>query len=293
MRLPKIIVIVVILTLATLYYPRMPHPAAADIPTVEWARLSEKEISPQGRLALSLDEKAWRHAETRHFIYHFQNLEEGETIYINAEAYYKWIAELFGAEEYIWLKKSHLFVFTDEKTWNDFKTRGNLSTELTAFTTGWELFLYRKPYRLAPKKSLAHEIMHIIMFRFLNGPVPLFLEEGFAEFVSYRVLALETEGDEYRIRIVELIPEEKFMPLKELTETSTYPKGKVETFYRESELLVRFLILNYDSKKFYALLRDVSKGKSFEKALNDIYDIDFETFEKKFKDYAVLSRILH
>ncbi len=259
---------------------------AAPIPTISFDELSDKDISPAGRAALSESKGLWKHAETDHFIYHFTDEKEAETITIYAELYYQWVKELFGVTVDPWKKKSQIFVFQDKEVWHHFNERIQSSLEGDAFTTGWELFIYRAPFWLSPKKTLAHEITHIIVFRFLEGPIPLFLNEGFAEFVSYRAIATGFGGNEYNVRVLQLIEPEKVIPLGDLAKMKTYPAA-VETFYQESELLVRFLILTYNSRNFYTLLHEVSKGRDFTGEIKKIYDLDLSALEEKFKDFAV------
>ncbi len=260
---------------------------AAPVPTISSDELSDKDISPAGRAALSESKGIWKHAETDHFIYHFTDEKEAETVTINAELYYQWVKELFGITADPWKKKSQIFIFEDKDVWHHFNERIQSSLEGEAFTTGWELFIYRAPFWLAPKKTLAHEITHVIVFRFLEGPIPLFLNEGFAEFVSYRAIATGFGGNEYNVRVLQLIEPEKYIPLRSLAEMRTYPAGMVETFYQESELLVRFFILNYNSQNFYTLLHHVSKGSGFAEEIKKIYDLDLSALEEKFKNFAI------
>ena len=258
-----------------------PLSSAGEIPTIEWGSLRDKDISPEGKAALSTG-GPWAHAETDHFIYHFTDAKLAETVHIHAEVYYKWIKDFFGIAKDRWAKKSHIFIFTDEKAWNDFLIRIRRS-RAEAFTSGWELFIYRAPHWAAPRWSLAHEITHVILFRFLSGPIPLFLNEGFAEYVSWRVLEMQLDGSGYAIAPIKPIPQKDFIRLKELAGMETYSEGRMQTFYRESALLVRFLVFNYKNEKFYELLRRTSDGEGFQKALAAIYETDLETIEQKFR----------
>ncbi len=263
---------------------------ASTIPLVEWEDLSDKDVSPQAKLAVTQEKELWRHAETDHFIYHFKDPKEAETIYIHAEIYYQWVKELFQVTEDSWKKKAHIFVFEDEKVWQAFNSKAGPVLEGDAFTTGWELFIYRNPFWLAPKKTLAHEITHVIVFRFLDGPIPMFLNEGFAEFVSTRAVSTQFGGNEYDVRTLKLLEQSEYISLEELTTLRSYPEGRIKTFYRESELLVRFLIVNFDKGNFYLLLRAVSKGKPFREALEEIYHLDLAGLEEPFKTYAIATQ---
>lgn len=268
----------------------LPSAACAAIDTVKWDGLSDKDVSPDGRAALSMNAGNWKHAETSHFVYHYTDEKEAETVYINAEVYYRWVKDIFGITEDKWSKKNHIFIFTDKEKWDVFKTRVGSDGEFAAFTTGWELYIYRDPHWIKPRISLAHEIAHIILFRFLDGPIPLFLNEGFAEFLSYRAIAMQMEKSEFDLRTVRLVEKNDFIPLGELVKMDTYPKDRIGTFYRESELLTRFFILYNDSNKYYTLLRSVSNGKPFGKAAGEIYSYDMGTLETKFKSFATTGK---
>lgn len=251
---------------------------------------SDNDISPEGRMALSMDKELWKRAETEHFIYHFIDEKEAETILIHSEVYYQWVKDLFGVTEDRWTKKAHIFVFRDEAVWKDFRARAHPSiVEGEAFTSGWELFIYRAPFWMNPMRTMAHEITHVVVFRFLDGPVPLFLNEGFADFVSFRALAMQMGTSEFDIHTVQLMDEKDYIPLKDLAAMTSYP-GAFRAFYQESELLTRYLILTYGNKNYYQLLREVSTSQSFEKVLARIYGMDLEALEQKFKDYAIAKK---
>ncbi len=260
---------------------------AEGIPQIAFSDLSDQDLSPLGRMALSHLKDEWKHAESEHFVYHFSNEKEAETFFIHAELYYGWIKDMFGVTEDRWKKKCHIYVFEDKAVWETFRSRANAVFEgADAFTTGWELFIYRSPFWLSPKKTLAHELTHLIVFRFLDGPLPLFLNEGFAEYMSYRAIATQFGGDEYQLRTLELLSEKQYTALSTLAGLNNYP-SQIESFYRESELVVRFLIQEYSGNKFYDLLRETSRGTLFSDSLNAIYGISLESFEEKFITFAV------
>lgn len=262
----------------------------AAIPETEWRDLSDKDMSPLGKAALSLDKELWKHAESDHFVYHYTDAKEAEMLYKASEIYYLWVKDMFGVETDQWKKKGQIFIFETEDQWKAFKKK--VKTEMTgdAFTNGWELFIYRNPFWLAPKKTLAHELTHVIVFRFLDGPIPLFLNEGFAEFISYKAMAMHADGDEYRVRKMTFMDEKDFTSLDALISTRDYPKDKEELFYQESELFVRHLILGQGSKKFYAFMKSVSGGEDVQDALKTVYGFDLEDFEKKFHHYALTGK---
>ncbi len=261
--------------------------ACAEVPSVEWRDLSDRDLSPQGKAALAIEPERWRHAESTHFVYHYGDAKQADTVWAHSEVYYGWIKEIFGVPEDAWTKKAHLFVFDREEDWKAFKQRVGEGEFAEAFTTGWELFIYRNPFWLAPQKTLAHELTHVIAFRFLEGPLPLFLNEGFAEFMGYRAIVPKGGGSEYDLRVVQLVDPDRWVPLEELASTKTYPGDRIEDFYRESELFARFLILqNPPADRFYKLLRAVSGGTAFDRALEEVYGVTPEELEPRFRTFA-------
>jgi len=263
------------------------HLAFSEISEVKWDNISDKDISPKGRAALAFENIIWKHAETEHFVYHFTDDKQAETIYVHAEVYYKWIKNLFGVTKDTWAKKNHIFIFSDKKAWQGFRDRIGKGSKATAFTDGWELFIYREPHYLEVREDLAHEITHVIVFRFLEGPIPLYLNEGLAEFMSIRAIAAQLGRMEYDLRPVELVSETDFIPLQDLAIMDDYPKEKTKVFYNESGLFVRFLIFTYKGEQFYEFLRIISKGSDFKKAITQVYRIDIEEFQGQFKKYAL------
>lgn len=259
---------------------------------VDWRDLSDRSVSADGRAALQIDRDLWKHAETEHFVYHFRDEKEAETVYVHAEVAYRWIKDMFGVSEDHWSTKCHIYIFENKISWQEFnKQPGERLPGAEAYTNGTELFIYREPFYLTPQKVLAHEITHIVVYRFLKGTVPLYLNEGFAEFMSYKAIALQADGNEYNFRTIARVPEKDFIPLDQLVAMKNYPETPEAKgiFYHESELFVRYLILNNDEKKFYSFLQKTAFGVSLKEALKEIYDMDLENLTSKFRAYAVVS----
>lgn len=261
---------------------------SSGIPELAFEELSDRKLTETGQSALKVYGDAWHHAETSHFIYHYHAPKEAETVLVQAEAYYLWVKQMFGVSSDEGKKKSHVFIFDDRVLWKSFNERTPEKLPgAEAFTNGSELFLYREPFYLEPQRVLAHEITHLVLFRFVNGTVPLFLNEGFAEFMATKAIAMKTDGDPYRLRTFRTIPAADFITTEELAGLQGYPEGREQLFYQESELLTRFLILNYPQEKFYSLLKSTAGGKTFAQAVEELYGMDMEAFSEKFRLYAV------
>ncbi len=261
--------------------------ACSEINTTSWERLSDKDIGPQGRAALIINKKNWKHAETEHFVCHFTDDKEAEICYVNSEVYYNWIKDFFGVLQDKWRKKNHVFIFTEKPMWDDFLARLNYKRKVDGFTNGWELFMYRQPDFVGPRESLAHEMTHIIVFRFTAGPLPLFLNEGFAEFVSSQAIKLQLEEGGWKQGLSKHLNPEEYIPLNEIAAMNSYPEGRVAAFYGESGWFTKFLVSKYGKEKFYDLLKSVSHGEDFKRSLEKVCGSDLETVENDFKSYCM------
>jgi len=262
--------------------------ARTETDTIGWGELSDKDVSPWGRAALSLDKENWKHAETEHFIYHFMDDKPAETVLVHAEAYYKWIKDFFGVTGDSWKRKSHIFIFTDGPAWDDFMRRIKRPPERRSFTSGWELFIFREPHWVSPRQSLAHELTHVIVFRFMEGPLPLFLDEGISCFASSQLLKMQLESNNYAQYPIKPLTADEYIPIKDIVEITAYPAKNVEGFYLEGEWFVRFLAFTYGNEKFYAFSRAVAQGGDFQKSIEKVYEADFAAMEEKFKRYAII-----
>ncbi len=78
------------------------------------------------------------------------------------------------------------------------------------------------------------------------------------------------------------------IPVRVLLAITHPPADRVETFYNESERLVRFLVAT-DKRSFLTLLDALGRHQPFEAALPRFYPTKFTTvaaLEEKFREYA-------
>ena len=66
-----------------------PRAAAPGLMLAEksWEKLSNKKLMEFGEKALGADPHRWKHGETEHFVFHFQELADAQTVGELAEAY--------------------------------------------------------------------------------------------------------------------------------------------------------------------------------------------------------------
>lgn len=258
---------------------------------VPFFHLSDRNLAQLGQAALSIRPGDWKHAETTNFIYHYFTSQMATPVSVEAEFYYRIIAKEMEKDTTRWERKSHIFVFESPEDWAAFQRRGTLDPWTGGLHARGELFIVRNPHTRFQGNTLGHEVAHLVVDRFFGSNVPLWLNEGYAEYVSLRGYAAFQRARNYRARPMSpSVAAASFVPLKELTEALSYPQDvlKVEAFYRESEKLARFLSAT-NKQGFGVFFEALSKGARFETALSKGFGGRFpniDALEREFKAYA-------
>lgn len=259
---------------------------------VPFSALSSPYVTPLGQAALSIRPTEWKHAETDNFVYHFFHGFIATPVSVEAEFYYRVVARDLNKDTSHWERKAHIFVFEGPEDWRQFQTRAHLDPWTGGIHQGGSLFIQRDPNLRFKGNTLGHETAHLVVDRFFGSNVPLWLNEGYAEYISRVAYA-----GYYRARSYDAhprsnaLPPEAFVPLAQLTNLLTYPTETrdVLAFYTESEKLVRFLNAA-DKGKFQAMFASLAQGSLFENALHNAYGTLYPTphlLEDAFKPYAV------
>jgi len=258
---------------------------------VELSALSNSNLSPLGKAALSIEPTLWKHAETSNFIYHFFHGFIATPVSVEAEYYYRVIAKDLGKDTTQWEHKSHIYIFEKPADWAEFQKKASLEPWTGGIHSGDDLFIQRNPEYKFKGRTLGHEITHLVVHRFFGSGVPIWLNEGYAEYASILGYAAYQRARNYISKPAsDPIAPEDFMPLEKLADAMAYPADvkEVRVFYAESEKLVRFLIKD-DTQKFVEFLDAMSKGNKMETALSKAYGGRFTGvggLENEFKIYA-------
>ncbi|MCX6897473.1 MAG: hypothetical protein NT105_02125 [Verrucomicrobia bacterium] len=257
------------------------HQAAGQTPAprgtlVEkpWEKLSNKKLMEFGEKALGANPQAWKHGETEHFVFHFQELADAQKVGEFAEAYYRQIQKDLGVTQDRLTRKNHVFIFNDGEEWQKFVKIVRIGEWAMGVARRTELFLFSPQGSRFATGAIGHEITHCIFYRFVPNPVPLWLNEGFAEFESTHAYAKFRDLDETRYGGRRPV----HYPLKQLLAATKYPKEDVSKFYAASERLVRFLLMEQDRRRFLPFVQMVASGAKSEDALLFIYHDQFKTF---------------
>ena len=268
------------------------EPPGGGLREVPFQALSDRSITTFGEAALGIHPSEWKHAETANFIYHFFHSFIAAPVSVEAEFYYRVIARELEKDTTQWERKSHIFVFETDADWAEFQRKGALDPWTGGIHSGGSLFIQRNPEMKFKGNTLGHEVTHLVVERFYGSGVPLWLNEGYAEYASVRCYAAFNRARGYiahpRSRSV---PANLFQPVAQLTSMLTYPKDPVQVgvFYNESERLVRFLSAA-NKRGFGVLLEALSKGNRLDTALTKGFGsrfINLDALEREFKGYAI------
>ncbi|MFN2509589.1 MAG: peptidase MA family metallohydrolase [Chthoniobacterales bacterium] len=237
------------------------------LPEVELSRLTEQDGSALGAKALAIHAADWKHGETEHFIYHFQRSYVATPVSVEAEFHFRVVSKELGKSGAAWSGKAHIYIFEQAEDWASFQTVGGLEPWTGGIQSGGSLFIVRNPAYKFTDNSLGHEIAHLVLRRFYGYDIPLWLNEGFAQYVSKGAHASYQRARGYLAKPTSNgVPREKLFPLRALVTMSYPPAEQVDIFYDQSERLVRFLVAA-DRASFLELLELSAAGHALDAAL--------------------------
>ena len=261
------------------------------MPEIAFANLSDRMLTALGKKALQVRPADWKHGETEHFVYHFFDRPTASAVSVEAEFSYRVIATELGRDTSTWERKCHLFLFDDAEDWKAFQKFGGLDPWTGGIHGEGALFILRRSGPRSDSNTLPHEITHLVLFRFFGPGIPLWLNEGFAEYAASRCRASfsRARGMNARPRAMSVNPA-LYIPVADLTGATGYPDevDHVAAFYEESQKLVRFLTAS-DRKGFVAFLEAMGKGALFETAARTHFGnrfLNLDAVEREFKSYA-------
>ena len=259
------------------------------LPEVEFSQLSQRDPNPLGEKALAIHPEQWKHGETEHFIYHFVHGYVATPVSIEAEFHYRVIAKELEREQPPGDTKSHIYIFERPEEWQQFQAFGKLEPWSGGIHSAGSLFVQRNPAYKFSNNLLGHEIVHLVLHRFYTGGIPCWLDEGLAQYISKAAHASYNRARGFVAKPhSEAVGEEKFIPLVTLVAMTHPPSDRVETFYDESERLVRFLAAT-DKPSFLALLDALARHQPFETVFPRLYAGKFASIpalEEKFREYV-------
>jgi hypothetical protein len=270
-------------------------PAPPEVPLVKksFEQLSERNVTRTGERALKIKGVTWEHSETEHFIFHTETGFLVPQLANAAEGFYQSIKTDLGVTEDAFQRKSHVYVFLNDEAWRTFASQVHLEEWTGGFCNGRELFLRTRAAFKFQGTTLPHEMTHLVIHRFMAGDLPLWLNEGFAEFESSRLYRAYLKQRQYRPRLMSPpVSKDRYISVNALAGAVDYPREKedVTAFYAEAQRLVIFLHeQGGGTAPLVQFMKRQSEGRNFETALREVYPEkldDLEAFEKTFQLFA-------
>ena len=277
------------LVVSLLAQPAPAQTGLNSLPEVEFSQLSQRDPNSLGEKALGINPTQWKHGETEHFIYHFAHTYVATPISVEAEFHYRVVAKELERDQPLTDIKSNVYIFERPEDWQQFQGLGELERWTGGIHSQGSLFILRNPEQKFSGNVLGHEIVHLVHHRFYSDGFPCWLNKGTAQYISKSAHASYQRARGYLSKPhSEAVAAVDIIALTTLARLTRPPSERVETFYDESERLVRFLVTS-DKPSFLALLDALGRHQPFETALPRTYLTKFPSItvlEEKFRDYA-------
>lgn len=258
---------------------------------VPLASIRDSNVSTLGTAALSIRSEEWQHAETENFVYHYFQSFVATPVSVEAEFYYRVITGELDRDTEDWQRKCHIFIFEQPEDWKEFQRTAALDPWTGGIHANGELFIQRDPRKRYKGSALGHEVAHLVLHRFFGPGIPLWLNEGYAEYAASRAYAAyhRARGLIAKPRSTPL-PPSAFISIADLEAAKTYPKDvrAIALFYIESERLVRYLA-GINARSFREFFECMARGNRFDSALQTGYGSRFRgmaALEQEFRIYA-------
>ncbi|HMO04849.1 MAG TPA: hypothetical protein PKC67_05040 [Kiritimatiellia bacterium] len=267
--------------------------AQAQTPQDDWTDVTRDEVdtallSPMGHRLLDDPRFKWLHAHTEHFVIHYERKMFAAKVARQAEFFYGFIAKDLTSATDQMNGRSHIFIFRDEKDWKHFIQTYEVSIEWAfSMVNGMVMYLQQADSTGDSASVLGHEMTHLVFNRFYPGRIPVWLNEGTAEWYGEFAYSAFKGIKKSKRQVFRRIP--TVYPVESLLGMTTYPADPraVRAFYDTSKFLVGFLQLNYPPEKFEPFLADMSKGMPVEPALAQHYGVaSLSEFAKAFEKFV-------
>lgn len=258
------------------------------------------DISNNGKIFLEICGPEVKQAKVNNFIYHFKNMLTMKRLAKEVEKIEKRIYEDLPSDEKKPKKNQKPIMIYLMDSPNNFykfikKANPGLIIIREGFGSNEDIFLYVKWNNLANRshsmRLIAHELSHIILRRLYKNKMPLWFDEGFAQFEEAKV-------SEYikkvRFPRVEYIYERDLISLDRLVSLTNRPSGrKGDAFDYQAGQLISFLYDKHGRNKFQEFVKIIYNGVPFQIAIMKIYnykDKDYKNFKRKVASYRYMYR---
>ncbi|MFL6515378.1 MAG: hypothetical protein ACJ8M1_10180 [Chthoniobacterales bacterium] len=263
-----------------------PPPMGATMRQKTWNTLSNTDLSLLGGQAVAMNPRAWFHGETEDFIIHYRNFSDALQVAREIEFDLWYVARTLGATREQYSRKSHVYVFQDDKEWQAFVAEAHERPWSHSFALRDELFLNVHGTGSGfESHTLAHETTHAVVARIYGDRRwPLWLNEGFADYMADACASVRrglppTANPPNRRSAT--------MSLTDLIAISRYPDDplSISQLYETGAKFVRYLFTKYRPDLFVRFVDRLIDRNPAQTALVDVYGDEFRdlaAFDKRF-----------
>ncbi|MCB1069496.1 MAG: hypothetical protein KDL31_04015 [Kiritimatiellae bacterium] len=230
-------------------------------------------VHDAARTVLQSDRYRWRHAASDHFIHHFERQMFAVKVARMGEFFYQRITGDFPGLPDSLSAPSHILVFRDEKDWADFLGSYPGAPEWSgSMVAGHVLFLAQQQSISDSGDVLAHEMTHLVLNRLIQGRIPLWLNEGLAEWYGMTLYA-EFKGIK-RSLSSEFRGEADLLPVSVMWDARTYPEDPliVRRFYHTAKCMVGLFLTEFPRERMEQLIAALSAGQPVQDAVASVYE---------------------
>ncbi|NLB66270.1 MAG: hypothetical protein GX803_07375 [Lentisphaerae bacterium] len=263
--------------------------SAADMRDIPAEAVDRAGLLPVDVAMLTNPGFRWQHLQTEHFIVHYERKTFATRVARMGEDFYKAISEdLPDMQDRLGAQRSHIFIFRTPRDWQTVLANNpGAGPWAVSFVRGQTMYLQESGAGQADKMGLlAHEMTHLVFNRFLTVRLPLWLNEGLAEYYgefAYR----RSKGLTHRERKV-FTPLRQRMPLEVLLTATAYPvePAAVDLFYATAKQMVGFLVWKLPRDKWNIYFNRILAGDPPLAALLETYEWeDINAAEKAFHQF--------
>lgn len=268
-------------------------PSLAPGEQESWAELPREALdtaalTSRGFLVLDMPDFEWKHAQTDHFVVHFEQAIFARKIARMAEFFYTYISQDLRGMEDRSDGRSHIFVFRNARRWQDMRRTVPGVPEWTFSSVERTVMLLQQAEDSQSSGTVfAHEMTHLVMNQFMDADVPLWLSEGLAEYYGeFGYAAFKGTKKSRRAQFRKLAHP---YPLPDLFRATAYPSTdwQLVAFYETAKYMVAFLLLDQPPEKFVPFMNDLSNDQSITAAFRKHYGLEaLPDIERAFHKFA-------
>ena len=241
---------------------------------------------------LGEDPDKWRQGQTQHYVVHFF-ANEGDLfarkVATMADFLYEYISQDLGLSQDRRPIRSHIFTFRNEYRWKKFlKTQPTTEQWAYSYVSGACMFLQQAENTKKSTEVLAHENTHLVMNHFIRNHLPIWLNEGTAEYYGEFGLSAFRGLSRHSGAVFRGLRDP--LPLTRLFKiTDEYPENRkeVDKLYSTAKFFVGFLMTKKPHDKFHDFLTDIAKGTAVADALQKNYGFyELAAVQKEFTHFC-------